>query len=161
MHDPNDLSCLRRTWQEATDDVLSKPLRRRNIIPSAVDLDRASSSLVQSIPDNGFGVEKTTNHLWQDVVPGLNSQSLSSSYFGFVTGGVTPAARVAECVVSTFDQNVQVHMPDHSVATTVEDRALGLLLELLHFEPAVWPTRTFTTGDRSVARLEVQSADTA
>ena len=39
-----------------------------------------------------------------------------------------------------------MHLPEQSVATVVEDRALGMLLELLDFDPKKWMGRTFTTG---------------
>ncbi|KAL8924882.1 MAG: hypothetical protein Q9208_003765 [Pyrenodesmia sp. 3 TL-2023] len=46
-------------------------------------------------------------------------------------------------------ENVQVHLPEATIATTVEDRALRLLLQLFDFEVAEWPGRTFTTGATS------------
>jgi glutamate/tyrosine decarboxylase-like PLP-dependent enzyme len=63
-----------------------------------------------------------------------------------VTGGVTPAASIADNFVTAFDQNVQVHLPNETIATEVEDRALSLLCELLDFQPGHWPHRIFTTG---------------
>lgn len=40
-------------------------------------------------------------------------------------------ARVAENLVSTYDQNPQVHLPNQTVASNVEDKALRLLMDLL------------------------------
>ena len=60
----------------------------------------------------------------------LNASSLSSRYFGFVTGGVTPAALLADLHVSTMDQNVAVHLPKETIATEVEVRALNMLHDL-------------------------------
>ncbi len=56
-----------------------------------------------------------------------------------------PIAEVADNIVSAFDQNVQVHLPDQSVSTIVEDKALAMLVELLDLG-AAWEGRTFTTG---------------
>ena len=98
-----------------------------------------------SLPEGGFGLKSTHNHLWQ-LAGGFNAQSLSSSYYGFVIGGVTPAARIAETLVSLFDQSVHVHLPKESIATLIEDRASTMLLELLEYDPGQWPTRVFTTG---------------
>ena len=39
-----------------------------------------------------------------------------------------------------------VHLPDQSVATVIEDRALQMLQELLRLDPVEWRSRTFTTG---------------
>jgi glutamate/tyrosine decarboxylase-like PLP-dependent enzyme len=51
-------------------------------------------------------------------------------YIGFVTGGTTPAALLADYLVSTYDQNVQVHLPQ-SISTTVERQTIRMLCELL------------------------------
>ena len=125
---------------------MAKPASTHRTLPEAAQLQKAHGSLLDSLPEQGYGIDKTTTHIIEDLAPALNGQSLSSRYYGFVTGGITPAARVAESIVSTYDQNVGVHLPEQTVATTVEDRALNLLLELLYFTPTEWPSRTFTTG---------------
>ena len=112
--------------------------------PSSVK--KTSEGIHGKLPTEGLGLQRTYEHLWHDVVPGLNGQSLSPTYYGFVTGGVTPAARIADNLVTLFDQNVTVHLPEETVATILEDRAQRMLLELLDFEPDDWPARSFTTG---------------
>jgi hypothetical protein len=93
------------------------------------------------------GPQATIDHILGAIVPGLNGQALSSRYFGFVTGGVLPVAEAADNIVSALDQNVQVHLPGHSVSTAVEDAALAMLVAFLELgDPAEWPGRTFTTG---------------
>lgn len=116
------------------------------VLPSAYELARARRSLQETLPNEGLGFAQTRDHILNDVVPGLNAASLSPNYYGFVTGGVTPAALFADNVVSTYDQNVQVHLPDHSIATDVEYRALGLLTDLLRLDRRIWQNGTFTTG---------------
>lgn len=99
------------------------------------------------LPAQGLGPEATVTHLLSDVIPGLNSQALSSRYFGFVVGGVLPVAEAADNMVSALDQNVQVHLPTHSASTYVEDAALSMLTSLLDLGPSSdWPACTFTTG---------------
>ena len=109
-------------------------------------VSQAADSLVSNLPQDGYGLTRTHDHLVKDVIQGLNGSSLASSYYGFVTGGVTPAARIADIWASVYDQNVAVHLPKETVATNVEDRALCLLLELLEYEPSQWPVRVLTTG---------------
>jgi len=117
------------------------------ILPETSSLDKARASLPTTLPPTGIGPEATLSHILSDIVPALNSASLSSRYFGFVTGGSLPAAEAADNVVSALDQNVQVHLPDDAVATDVEDSALRLLVDLLGLGTAEdWPGRTFTTG---------------
>lgn len=117
-----------------------------HVLPSQEELKKARSSLIPSLPTNGIGLEAVQKHLQEDIVPGLNRQSKSPNYYGFVTGGVTPAAALGDRLVSENDQNVIVHLPNESIATEVEDRTTSMVCELLDLNPADWPHRTFTTG---------------
>jgi glutamate/tyrosine decarboxylase-like PLP-dependent enzyme len=116
------------------------------VLPSQEALQNARSTLFTSIPNQGIGFEQTQQHLQQDIVPALNGNSKSPRYYGFVTGGATPIATFADKLAVEEDQNVQVHLPNETVATNVEDAALKMLCELLGFNPSDWPQRTFTTG---------------
>jgi hypothetical protein len=71
-------------------------------------IDAARKSLIHKLPETGLGLETTITHLRQHIAPGLNFASKSPRYYGFVTGGVTPAASVADNIVTEYDQNVQV-----------------------------------------------------
>lgn len=145
MQHSADYTCLSQT-QEHVLKSLSEEACSLTILPSSSHIQKAIDSLVSCLPCEGFGIQKTTTHILENVAPALNRQALSPNYYGFVTGGITPAARVAEEVVSLYDQNVQVHLPETTIATTLEDRSLKLLLELLEFDVKIWPGRTFTTG---------------
>ncbi|KAI9770933.1 MAG: hypothetical protein M1840_002637 [Geoglossum simile] len=116
------------------------------ILPTEGDVARAVSSLTPCLQNDGIGTARAIEHLLEDIVPALNASSLSANYYGFVTGGATPAASIADQIVSICDQNVQVHLPKETAATVIEDRTLKLLLELLNLDPAIWTGRTFTTG---------------
>lgn len=119
---------------------------KSDILPRANHLAHARASLPKSLSYAGMGYEAAKQHILDDIIPGLNGSSISPNYYGFVTGGVTPAALFADNVVSAYDQNVQVHLPEHSVATDVEYSALGLLLDLLQLDRSSWYNGTFTTG---------------
>jgi glutamate/tyrosine decarboxylase-like PLP-dependent enzyme len=114
-------------------------------LPSTTSIQKASASLPTSLPVTGLGEEVTEEHLLSDITPGFNGPKTSSNYYGFVTGGVFPIAEIADNIVTAFDQNVQVHLPDQSVSTSVEDRALSMLVELLDLGEG-WNGKTFTTG---------------
>lgn len=116
------------------------------VLPSAENLARARSSLPATLSDTGSSLESVQRHIVDDIVPAFNGGSLSANYYGFVTGGTTPAALFADNVVSVYDQNVQVHLPNHSIVTDVEYNALGLLLDLFRLERSIWHNGTFTTG---------------
>ena len=117
-----------------------------DVLPSATTLSNARSKLQLHLPDHGVGLEESIRHLQEDLAPALNASSRSPNYYGFVTGGTTPAAALADNLVTAYDQNVQVHLPNETIATDMEDRALSLLCELLDFDAAQWPHRIFTTG---------------
>lgn len=147
-----DIPCLIYCLKHLTQTNLSSQNTSEqslSINPSLSVLKSAESSLQQSLPAKGLGIDITTNHLLEEISPALNRASLSPNYYGFVTGGVSPAARVADTIVSFYDPNVQVHLPNETIATIVEDRALLLLLDLFHLEKEAWPSRVFTTGATS------------
>ena len=114
-------------------------------LPAPPSIAKAIASLPNSLAVTGLGEEATAAHLLSDLTPGFNSPKTSSNYYGFVTGGVLPIAEVADNVVTAFDQNVSVHLPDQSVSTVVEDTALNMLVELLKLGDG-WEGKTFTTG---------------
>ncbi|TAQ83149.1 hypothetical protein B7494_g8527 [Chlorociboria aeruginascens] len=117
-------------------------------LPAPSSILRAIDSLTNSLPFTGLGEEATEAHLLSDITPGFNGPKTSPNYYGFVTGGVLPIAELADNIVTAFDQNVQVHLPDQSISTIVEDRALKMLVELLHLGEG-WDGKTFTTGATS------------
>ncbi|KAH8793601.1 pyridoxal phosphate-dependent transferase [Hyaloscypha sp. PMI_1271] len=114
-------------------------------LPSLASIQKATKSLVASLPSTGLGEAATEAHLLSDLPGGFNGTKTSSNYYGFVTGGMFPIAEVADNIVTAFDQSPMVHLPDQSISTVVEDRALGMLVQLLNLGPA-WEGRTFTTG---------------
>lgn len=147
MHPPNPERALKELSEtsEKLWDVCLEPWRS-GVLPSPEELAAARQSLKDVLPPEGLGLERTKDHILRDIVPGLNASSLSPNYYGFVTGGATPASLFADNVVSVYDQNVQVHLPDHSIVTDVEYKALGLLTDLLGLDRESWQNGTFTTG---------------
>ncbi|EPS33877.1 hypothetical protein POX_a01131 [Penicillium oxalicum] len=116
------------------------------VLPSAENLARARASLPSTLPEKGVGLDAVQQHILNDIVPAFNGGSISPNYYGFITGGVTPAALFADNVVSAYDQNVQVHLTNHSIVTDVEFNALGLLADLFELDRSQWHNGTFTTG---------------
>src|SRR5947199_85921 len=79
-------------------------------LPAPATALTAGIKLHTSLPTAGLGSGPTLEHLLQDITPGLNGGKTSANYYGFVTGGVLPVAEAADHVVTTWDQNVQVHL---------------------------------------------------
>ncbi|GAB1736309.1 hypothetical protein NU219Hw_g6976t1 [Hortaea werneckii] len=116
------------------------------VLPSAEIIDNARSNFLTRLPETGIGEAKASEHLKSYVLPGLNRASSSPHYYGFVTGGATTIARLADNLVTEADNSPQVHLPRETVATEVEDCALRMVCDLLALSPNDWPHRTFTTG---------------
>nr|POE48827.1 l-2,4-diaminobutyrate decarboxylase [Quercus suber] len=117
-----------------------------HVLPSIEILRKARCTLLSTLPESGLPLQETQDHLNNDIAPALNQASRSPNYYGFVTGGATPIAAFADNLVTDYDQNVQVHLPNETVATDVEDAALQMLIDLLRLEAHEWRHRTFTTG---------------
>jgi len=81
----------------------------------------------QSLPDDGLSLLECVQQLEQSIIPQL-SAARGPRYWGFVTGGATPIATMADWLVSTFDQNVA--KAGDSVASLVEKQAMEWLCEL-------------------------------
>jgi glutamate/tyrosine decarboxylase-like PLP-dependent enzyme len=129
-------------------------------LPAASALQTARLSLPDPHRKGSYlaalGASATLKHIHETIVPALTGQGLSSRYFGFVTGGSLPVAAAADNIVTAVDQNVQVHLPEQTIATEVEDVALRMLADVLGLQGSgeygtsdVWLGRTFTTGATS------------
>ncbi|KXT16426.1 hypothetical protein AC579_5113 [Pseudocercospora musae] len=116
------------------------------VLPHATTLANARTCLHKSLPADGLGEQKALEHIRQDLVPALSHSSTSPNYYGFVNGGSTPAASAADHLVTEHDQTVQVHLPDQTICTDIEDAALRMLLDFVGLESDVFTHRTFTTG---------------
>ena len=120
--------------------------RVTHVLPSQEELHHARSKLLDGLPEKGLGYDHVKHHIESDLVPAFSRSSKSAHYYGFVTGGTTPAAVLGEVVAVENDQFVQVHLPKESISTEVEDRALRMVCDLLDLNSDGFPHRTFTTG---------------
>ncbi|EME40219.1 hypothetical protein DOTSEDRAFT_137916 [Dothistroma septosporum NZE10] len=116
------------------------------VLPAKEAIDNARAKLLYTVPDQGLGEDVVQHHLATEIAPALNRQSQSANYYGFVTGGATPAAIQADHFAVDHDQNVQVHLPNDTICTDVEDAALRMICDLIRFHYQDWQHRTFTTG---------------
>ncbi|KAI5462459.1 pyridoxal phosphate-dependent transferase [Mariannaea sp. PMI_226] len=154
MSDPSSHDIFNYSLQRPLLD--QRRARQLENIPTLPERD-AINHAVASLPDPqdatylaGDSDEATMAHIANDIFPALSGQKRSSRYYGFVTGSVLPLAEWADNVVTMTDQNVQVHLPEQSISTTVEDRTLIMILSLLRLgDEKAWKGRTFTTGATS------------
>ncbi|KAJ1550481.1 hypothetical protein HK405_000497, partial [Cladochytrium tenue] len=115
-------------------------------VPGAPAVAAAAATLAANLPARGWGSPAATAHLLRDVAPGLSAGQAGPRYFGFVTGGVTPAAAAADLLATSYDANVQAPRAGESVAVAVEARAAEMVLQLAGVEPGCFRGRSLTTG---------------
>jgi glutamate/tyrosine decarboxylase-like PLP-dependent enzyme len=89
----------------------------------------------------GLGGEKALEEFMERFYEGIVS-SAGSKYFGFVTGGSTPAALMGDWLVSAFDQNASTR--DNSSGTKIEEETINLLKQLFGLPQAY--SGAFVTG---------------
>lgn len=113
------LRLLEHTCKQASDFLHSLPTRpvARSPYPSRS----------HALPEHGLGAQAALDLFQQSFEDNL-SGSAGPRYFGFVTGGTTPAALAADWLVSAYDQNSSDLIG--SVATAVELEAIELLKQL-------------------------------
>jgi glutamate/tyrosine decarboxylase-like PLP-dependent enzyme len=103
------------------------------------DLDRRPAGMIVpqiaplGLPTTGLGTSEALAVLKQRYVPFL-SGSVGPRYFGFVTGGTTPASLVGDWLTAVFDQNLADGGESSARQLTLD--ALGMVRSLLGLPPA-------------------------
>lgn len=109
---------------------------------SAAAQSRIDHPAACALADTGLGAAGAIA-LFQDAVAPHMSGSVGPRYFGYVTGGSTPAALAGDWLASTMDQNLG--MPGDSAASQLTERTIALLLDLFDL-PADRFDGSFTSG---------------
>ncbi len=96
---------------------------------------------LEDVPAEGIGAEATLK-LFEEKYSHQITNSAGPRYFGFVTGGSTPAAVVGDWLVSTYDQNNCGS--NDSIAPQLEKQSFHFLKQLLGLPNEF--TGSFVTG---------------
>ncbi len=83
----------------------------------------------KTLPEKGMGAEAALDLFRAEYEAGL-AASAGPRYFGFVTGGTTPAALVGDWLTAVYDQNPA--SKSDSLATHVENETIHLLRQLFN-----------------------------
>jgi glutamate/tyrosine decarboxylase-like PLP-dependent enzyme len=124
---------LARRFREALD-----PPDRAGV---AIDAAEMRARLDEPLPESGAPLDALLGELADRAAPGLTG-STGGRYFGYVTGGVLPAAAVAQAWAIALDQNPGLWTLAPA-ASELELVALGWLAELLSYPAG---GATFTSG---------------
>ena len=117
---------LRRVLEEA--EAFLGGLDERPVAPST-DVDGGVAALGGSLPEHPQDPLRVVEDLVAGATPGLVATP-SGRFFGWVIGGVLPAALAADWLTSTWDQNAGL-LVSSPAAAGAEQVAAGWLLDLL------------------------------
>jgi glutamate/tyrosine decarboxylase-like PLP-dependent enzyme len=106
-----------------------------------LDVGEVRRALDEALPETGMATDAVLRELVDRTGPGLVG-STGSRYFGYVTGGVLPAAAVAQAWVAAVDQNTGLWALGPS-ATELEQLVLGWLADMLDLPRG---SAVFTSG---------------
>lgn len=84
----------------------------------------------QELPESGFGTEEALrifNEKFEPIMVG----SGGPRYWGFVTGGATPASIAGDWLATVYDQNTQSVKGQGDISANIEMETIQLLLKLL------------------------------
>jgi glutamate/tyrosine decarboxylase-like PLP-dependent enzyme len=84
-----------------------------------------------NLPAKGFGAALTQSLFEKEFLPNILATS-GKRYWGFVTGGSTPASIAGDWLTSVFDQNTQSTKGNGDVSAALELHTIKLLLDLFN-----------------------------
>jgi glutamate/tyrosine decarboxylase-like PLP-dependent enzyme len=96
---------------------------------------------MEDLPETGMGALAALQRFGRDFAPRLNN-SAGPRYFGFVTGGSTPAAIAGDWLVSAYDQNAAGS--NDSIAPQMERQTIHFFKQLFGLDEEFFGT--FVTG---------------
>ena len=134
-----DPDLLRRTAELAIAHVEALPSRPVGATRRAAEIQAA---LAAPLPEEGIAPERVVEELVRDTDGGLVA-SPGGRYFGFVTGGVLPAALAADWLASAWDQNAFSAVSSPALAA-IEAVAADWIKDVLGLPPGAGVG--FTTG---------------
>ncbi|CAE6446321.1 unnamed protein product [Rhizoctonia solani] len=138
---PETLSSILDLAVSRLSDLLTAPT-----IAHLEDIQNALTALPKTVPLSGLGTERSLKFVRENIMPGLATGQAGPRYYGFVTGGVLPAAQAGDFLTTIYDQNSASSLAEQTVSAAVEDRTLEMVLDLFDLPRDRFTARTLTTG---------------
>jgi glutamate/tyrosine decarboxylase-like PLP-dependent enzyme len=117
-----------------TDTILSaitqKSLAHLAALPHLPTNPAPGKPLPATLPEAGMGTLQTLEHFYQAHIAHITA-SAGPRYWGFVTGGTTPAAIAGDWLCTIFDQNPQSMNGPGDYSARIEAETITLLRQLL------------------------------
>lgn len=107
-------------------------------LPPGMHVDNLPASV---LPEKGVGATQVLR-VFERNYAGKITNSAGPRYFGFVTGGSTPASVAGDWLVSTYDQNACGS--NDSIAPQIEHQTIGFIRQLLGIDKEYFGS--FVTG---------------
>jgi glutamate/tyrosine decarboxylase-like PLP-dependent enzyme len=123
----DDLAALEKILQKAEENSLGY-LRKLDVIPCSHE---QPLSQLPVLPPQGMGTMAVQQLFSEAFLPNIVASS-GSRYWGFVTGGTTPAAIVGDWLTAVYDQNTQAVKGHGDISAILEKQTISLLLQLFH-----------------------------
>lgn len=101
-----------------------------NVIDSVPTSTQNKITTNRNLNDSGFGAMSALEEFNQRLAPLMVSQA-GPRYWGFVTGGATPASIVGDWLTTIYDPNAQATKAQGGVSALIEIETINLLLQLL------------------------------
>ncbi len=139
MEQPNWKGPLGEAFDRAVSYLEGLPDRR---VPAAAGRAELTAALGGPLPERPTDPRAVIAAFAAAAEPGVMASG-SGNFFGFVVGGVTPAALAADWLTSTWDQNAGLYVLAPAAAV-VEEVAAGWLADLLGLPAGV--SAGFVTG---------------
>ncbi len=121
-----DARAMLRASELAQEFLMGLPERHVGAVADAASL---LAGMGGPLPETGVDAVRVVEELARAADPGLVATA-GPRFFGFVIGGSLPAARAADWLVSTWDQNAALFVSSPAAAIA-EEVAAGWVLDLL------------------------------
>jgi glutamate/tyrosine decarboxylase-like PLP-dependent enzyme len=125
---------------EQIKEVADTYLGQINNLPTAISPPHLQD---HTLPENGLNTEGALQ-LFKEKFADLMAATAGPRYWGFVTGGTTPAALAGDWLTSLYDQNCQSSSKAGDVSAVVEFETVKILRGLFSLPDTFWGG--FVTG---------------
>ncbi|MDN3587984.1 pyridoxal-dependent decarboxylase [Pedobacter aquatilis] len=126
-HLNNDLQNL----EEILNQVSQQGLDYLNDVDNRPTKSNFELKPIFELNENGLGTKETLRQFNKRFEPTIVASS-GPRYWGFVTGGTTPAAIAGDWLTTVYDQNTQTAKGNGDVSAAIELETIQLLLDLFN-----------------------------